>query len=205
MIALHHLTLLRTLTKLHCDVVSGNVNARSLHIIGVSHSRSDRSISTGGKVPVIPQRSSRRPAGGGGGRVSVPTRRVVAPDVGFSTASRCSSSNRFLFLLGFFPAPADTLSSSYFYTVSVDGCDWLSMECSGPMSIETLGPGCSVLLPQGALAFSGTAAGTMIRWNIRSVILFIFLSLRQCGSFHHFVFFHFLFFLNFFLFYVFLF
>jgi len=158
MIAVHHLTQLRTLTKLHCDI-AGDADARNLHIVGVSHSRTERSISTGGKIPV-PLRTAalKHPSS----RVSLPTRRMV--DAGIP-GSR-STSDRFFFLLGCFPAS----DPSYFYTFSVDGSGSLSLECSDPMKIDTRGPNCSVVLPQGAVAYCGTTAGTLIRWNIRSLL-----------------------------------
>ena len=94
--------------------------------------------------------------------MSLPIRRTV--DVGIPGGR--STSNRFFFLLGVFPA-SDT---SYFYTFSTDASHSLSLECSDPMKIDTRGPNCSVVLPQGAVAYCGTTAGTLIRWNIRSLL-----------------------------------
>lgn len=155
MISLHSLTQLHTLTKLHCNI-SGDVDTRTLHMIGVSRSRSERSISTSGKISA-PVRTGARKAPGA--RVSFPGRRTV--DV--SVTGRHSSSDRFIFLLGFFP----TAGTSYFYTFSADASDSLSMEHSEPINIDTHNPNCSAVLPQGAVAYCGTTAGTLIRWNIR--------------------------------------
>ena len=158
-IALHHLSQLSTLSQLHCPDVSAEMDARSLHIIGFSHSRTERSASTGGKIPAPLRTTSRKPAGG---RVSLPGRRIV--DVGVPSSR--SSSSHFFFLLGFFPAAG----TSYFFTFSADASDSLSMECTDPMNFDTHNPNCSVVLPQGAVAFCGTTSGVLIRWNIRSLL-----------------------------------
>lgn len=79
------------------------------------------------------------------------------------TADVSVSGSRWYFLLGFFPAPG----KSCFYSFSVDASDWLTMECSKPMSIDTESSQCSVVLPQGAVAFCGTTSGALIRWNFR--------------------------------------
>jgi len=150
MLAIHHLTQLRTLTSLHCNI-STDVDANNLHVVGFSSSRSKRSISTSGKNPPVLRTVARKHPGG---RVSLPSRQTT--DVGVS-------GSRWYFLLGFFPAPG----TSYFFTFSVDASDSLLMECSEPMHIDTEHPNCTVVLPQGAVAYSGTTAGALICWNFR--------------------------------------
>jgi len=154
-LAVHHLTQLRTLTTLHCSV-SNDVDAHNLYIIGFSSSQTARSISTSGKIPVSVRTAARKHPGG---RASLPWRRTT--DAGLSD-SRTSSSHWY-FLLGFFPAPG----TSYFFTFSVDGSDSLAMQGNDPMHIDTQDPNCSVVLPQGAVVCCGTVAGALIRWNIR--------------------------------------
>jgi len=75
---------------------------------------------------------------------------------------------RLYFLLGFYPDRA----VSYFFTFSVDGSDSVSMEQNGPMLINTRDLNCTVVLPDGAVAYSGTTAGSLIRWNIRYFVRF---------------------------------
>ena len=148
LLSIHHLTQLRTMTSLQCNI-STDVDACSIHVIGFSRSRSERSISTGGKNPALLRTAARKHPGG---RVSLPTRQTVG-----------AAGSRWFFLLGFFPA----LGTSYFFTFSVDASDSLSMERNDPMRIDTENPNCSVVLPQGAVAYCGTTAGALIRWNIR--------------------------------------
>ena len=237
LVAIHHLTQLRTLTTLHCNI-SGDMDARKLSIIGFSRCRTERSISTGGKIPTSP-RTQRSDSTGGkllsslrtersvstGGKIPVSPRTQRSDSAGgkvlsslrsersISTGGKiptsprterldstggkipasprtaalkypggCSSvpgrhpvsvspspsrtlSDHFFFLLGFFPAPG----SSYFLTFSVDASDSLSMEQNHWMHLDTRDPTCTVVLPQGVVAYSGTTAGSLIRWNIRSV------------------------------------
>jgi len=149
-LAIHHVTQLRTLTTLHCNIAA-DMDAHNLHVIGFSRSRSERSISTGGKNPASLRTVARKHPGG---RVSLPSRQttdVIVPGT------------RWYFLLGFFPAAG----TSYFFSFSVDAGGGLLMERSDPMRIDTYNHSCSVLLPQGAVAFTGTTAGTLLRWNIR--------------------------------------
>ena len=269
LVAIHHLTQLRTLTTLHCNI-SGDMDARKLSIIGFSRCRTERSISTGGKIPTSPRtqrsdstggkllsslrtersvstggkipasprtqrsdstgskvlsslRSERSVSTGGkipvsprtqrsdsaGGKVlsSLLSERSVSTGGKMPTSPRterldstggkipasprtaalkypggCSSvpgrhpvsvspspsrtlSDHFFFLLGFFPAPG----SSYFLTFSVDASDLLSMEQNDWTHLDTRDSTCTVVLPQGVVAYSGTTAGSLIRWNIRSV------------------------------------
>jgi len=155
-VAIHHLTQLCTLTTLRCNIV-GEVDACRLHVVGFSHSRTERSISTGGKNLASLRTTARKHPTGG--RLSLPVRQPTAT----TEASVSGISDRLFFLLGFFPAPG----SSYFFTFSADASDSLSMEHNDPMHIDTQDPNCSAVLPQGAVAFCGTTAGTLIRWNIR--------------------------------------
>ena len=152
-ITVYHLTQLRSLSKLHCSI-SADIDAHNLHVIGFSHIRTERSVSTGGKNPPSVQTTARRQPRG---RVSLPVRRMFDATVGHV------SSDHLYFLLGFFPCPG----SSLFFTFCVDGCDSLLMEHNDPMNIDTLDHSCSVILPQGAVAYCGTTAGALIRWNVR--------------------------------------
>ena len=168
-VAIRHVTQLRTLATLHCSI-SAHADARNLHVLGLSGSRSERSVSTGsgsgknppggGKnPPPVLRTTAVRRQHPGGGRASLPGRQTVT-DVGTNSATR------WYFLLGFFPAPG----TSHFYTFTVDAAaasDWLSMECNEPMSIDTESHNCTVVLPQGAVAYCGTTAGALVRWNIR--------------------------------------
>jgi len=144
---------LRTLTTLHCNI-PGDLDACNLSIIGISHSRTERSVSTGGKIPASLRTAPHKHAGG---RTSLPVRRIVD-----ATATRTSRDHLY-FLVGFFPSPG----TSYFLTVLVDSSDSLSVEQKEPTRIDTQDPNCSVVLPQGAVAYYGTSAGSLIRWNIR--------------------------------------
>jgi len=154
-IAIYHLTQLHTLTTFHCHI-SGDMDARNLYIVGFSRSRTNRSVSTGGKIPPSLRTAALRHPGG---RASLPGRRTI--DASASNSS--TSSDRLYFLLGFFPS----LDTSYFFAFSVDGSDSLSMERNDPMHIDTQDHNCSAVLPRGAVAYCGTTTGALIRWNIR--------------------------------------
>jgi len=122
----------------------------------LSSLRTERSVSTGGKIPASPRTAALKYSGG---RSSLSGRRQA--DV--SPSPSRTLSDHLFFLLGFFPDPG----SSYFFTFSVDASDSLSMERNDPMRLDTRDPSCTVVLPQGAVAYCGTTAGTLIRWNIR--------------------------------------
>jgi len=144
------------------------MGGHNLLLFGFSHSRTERSVSTGGKslassvrgtgsTPVaVVQRQS-------GGRASFPGRRTNDVISGCHTPSPSSSTCLFC-LLGFFPASG----ISQFHSFSVDtSSNSMAMDCTDPVGMETLNRACSVLLPQGAIAYCGTTTGSLIRWNIR--------------------------------------
>jgi len=153
-LTIYHLVQLRPLTTLHCDIPADLSGAHNLHVVGFSRARTERSISTGGKnLASLRAATQKHPAS----RVSLPGRR---------TTDVSPANQHVFFLLALIPASGAT---SHFYSFSVDGSDWLSMLHNDPMNIDTENISCSVVLPQGAVAYCGTTDGAVIRWNIRLI------------------------------------
>jgi len=153
-LTIYHLVQLRPLTTLHCDIPADPSDAHNFHVVGFSRARTERSTSTGGKnLASLRAATQKHPAS----RVSLPGRR---------TTDVSPANQHVFFLLALIPASGTT---SQFYSFSVDSSDWLSMLHNDPMKIDTENISCSVVLPQGAVAYCGTTDGAVIRWNIRLI------------------------------------